>query len=195
MICEIVEIGGHKGFVCSSGRRAARCKFCQGSFDLECDYPTRGGTCDARMCRACALHIEPNEDYCPTHAPFVFVIDERKIVIVNKRNVSKGTCVDRTTPLGNPFKLKGEDTPEARAECLAKYRRWLWALISHEPSSKEVFMLTDLARRIKTEDLTLTCFCAPKSCHAQIIARAIKWLVEGNSSANEPMSQKVEVKL
>lgn len=34
-----------------------------------CDFPAgKGKTCDRVLCDACAVHREPDTDYCPQHA-------------------------------------------------------------------------------------------------------------------------------
>lgn len=59
---------GTVAIVCHSGprSRAKPCK-CGRSSTLLCDYPTLAGTCDAPLCRACAIPQGPDRDYCPHH--------------------------------------------------------------------------------------------------------------------------------
>lgn len=79
MPCERIELD-HKGekvvvTVCSRGGRTKRCA-CGKPGTRLCDYPKpskrkRDKTCDAPMCVACAVHIEPNRDLCAEHAKAV----------------------------------------------------------------------------------------------------------------------------
>lgn len=59
---------GTTAIVCHSGRRprSKPCK-CGNPSTLLCDYPTADGTCDAPLCRSCAIRKGPNRDYCPNH--------------------------------------------------------------------------------------------------------------------------------
>ena len=62
-----------KAIVCSrGGRRTAPCAYCGRPQDVLCDFPLTaaraGQTCDKPMCKACATHVEPDEDYCRAHA-------------------------------------------------------------------------------------------------------------------------------
>lgn len=71
--------GGGTAIVCHSGprprtRRACSCG-CGRTATLRCDYPvpgktgTRRYTCDAYLCRQCAVAAGPDLDYCPSHPP------------------------------------------------------------------------------------------------------------------------------
>ena len=56
------------GIVCSREPRNRPCRFCGNPSSKLCDYPVSNGkTCDAPLCPACAVHIEPDTDYCPNH--------------------------------------------------------------------------------------------------------------------------------
>jgi hypothetical protein len=98
-----------------------------------------------------------------------------QIEIVNRRNTSFGEYVGRPTPLGNPW--RASDTLP-REEAIAKYKAWLnlqWkagnTLVTDE--------LHRLAEKLKRDgELVLSCWCAPKACHADVIAEAIKAIVE-----------------
>lgn len=79
MACEHFDIttpNGHRmrGFVCSRGARPRRkrCTVCGDLCELLCDGPASSTdpsseSCDAPICPAHALHVEPNRDYCPAH--------------------------------------------------------------------------------------------------------------------------------
>lgn len=102
------------------------------------------------------------------------------IFVVNLRYNSELEVirVDRSTPLGNPFKI-GKDGN--RSACIAKYRGWLWKEIQkspdESPASRMFHELVGLA--IIREELLLGCWCTPESCHAEVIAKAIDWKVRG----------------
>lgn len=66
---ELIEFpDGTRAFVRLGGRRPRPkpCK-CGAISTLQCDYPTLAGTCDAYLCRQCAVRVGPNRDYCRTH--------------------------------------------------------------------------------------------------------------------------------
>ncbi|HMX26007.1 MAG TPA: DUF4326 domain-containing protein [Blastocatellia bacterium] len=76
------------------------------------------------------------------------------------------------SPLGNPYRTtKGK----SREEALAKYKAWLWREMN-DPASEARAELHRLAKRAQEGDLYLACWCAPQSCHADIIKAAIEWL-------------------
>ena len=71
MTCRTVKMpdGGH-AIVCSRGKRPIKCRQCGKPGDLLCDFPMpkkASKTCDAPICKNCAVHISDNVDYCPTH--------------------------------------------------------------------------------------------------------------------------------
>ena len=82
MACEPLKLGdGAAGIICSRNRRPGsrtRCAFCgtMGAGFL-CDWPTGKGkkTCDAKMCRGCAVNVGDDRDYCPEHAAQNSLID------------------------------------------------------------------------------------------------------------------------
>ena len=69
MPCTVVG----NAIICSrGGRRTVLCAYCGRPQEVLCDFPLTGArarqTCDKPMCRACATHVEPDEDYCRAHA-------------------------------------------------------------------------------------------------------------------------------
>jgi hypothetical protein len=64
--------GGGSAIVCFSGRRPPTltpCR-CGARSTIQCDFPIADGrTCDAYLCRRCAIHQGPDRDYCPDHQP------------------------------------------------------------------------------------------------------------------------------
>lgn len=79
--------------------------------------------------------------------------------------------------LGNQFVIGRDGT---REEVIAKFRMWLWEAIQRRDDK----VMAELERLKSAE--TLSCWCADLDekatyegslvCHAQVIARAIKWL-------------------
>jgi hypothetical protein len=69
--------------------------------------------------------------------------------------------IGRPSKWGNPFKLADELNAgdEARELCLAKYRTWI--LLQPEL----------LAALGELRGKTLGCWCAPKACHGDVLAR------------------------
>ncbi len=181
------------------GVRRSPCVSCGAYNEYECDFPAsnKSGTCDAKLCARCSLHLGgrwlaigqefqklDSYDFCKLHQPFVFVYDTRLIYAVNSRELesslfsdaSTGELIDRTTPLGNPFKLDGNATPAKRADVIRRFRAYLWEEM-HTPDSA---ISRELARLqaiwLERKILTLRCWCTPKSCHGQVIAKALIWL-------------------
>jgi hypothetical protein len=77
MPCHDVKLpGGGAAFVRTSGHRTPKCQFCKERPGVkQCDYPIGAGrTCDASVCTECALHLEPDNDYCPIHKEKVFPV-------------------------------------------------------------------------------------------------------------------------
>lgn len=98
-----------------------------------------------------------------------------EIKIVNRRDTKDGEYVGRPTPLGNPWKA-GDDM--TREEAIARYKTWLniqWRTQNRRVRDE----LNRLANKLIEEGhLVLSCWCAPLPCHADVIAEAIKTIVE-----------------
>lgn len=101
------------------------------------------------------------------------------IEIVNMRNESiRMVCdfaVDRSTPLGNPFPMKGK-SDESRNDVCDKYRVWfheeMERLAYHDPNRLDPMskMIDEMISACRNEKrLRLFCWCAPKRCHAETI--------------------------
>lgn len=75
------------------------------------------------------------------------------------------------SPLANPFHIGRDGT---RAQVIAKYEQWLKDKIWS--GNRDV--LDELARLssivVKTGGVNLGCFCSPRSCHGDVIKRAIE---------------------
>jgi len=192
MPCEPFKSNDGKttGIICRGRTRPGKCASCDGRSEYECDFPShkKSGTCDAKVCARCSLHIAgrwmplgtefqtmDSYDFCPTHKPFVFVTGKRLIYVVNSSQLKEGELIDRTTPLGNPYKLTGDDTPAQREQVIRKFKAYLWQQMQ-KPESE---VSRDLARLreiwLEKNILTLRCWCTPRACHGQVIAKALAW--------------------
>jgi len=73
--------------------------------------------------------------------------------------------------LGNPFRI-GKDG--SREEVIQKYRRWLWERMKEDGEvRKEIMRLSKMYGEGKR--IMLGCWCAPLSCHGEVVARAIRY--------------------
>jgi len=68
--------------------------------------------------------------------------------------------VDRRTPLGNPFRIGRDGT---REEVVRKYREWFGRKVQ---TDRRFLAIVEKLRGVPA----LVCWCAPKACHAQVIA-------------------------
>ena len=73
--------------------------------------------------------------------------------------------VDRATPFGNPFPI-GKRFGN-RAEVVERYRQDLWRRIRSADIPLETLAPLD--------GMPLACWCHPKPCHAEVLARAAAW--------------------
>ena len=85
------------------------------------------------------------------------------VVNINAPDARWDVLVDRTTDFGNPYKLH-IDLPKNRALVCIRFHAHLQQLIRSGQMPME--RLADLANNV------LGCHCAPKLCHAHIIAYA-----------------------
>lgn len=119
-----------------------------------------------------------------SHSGYHFlIIAETKmgsIQVVNIRQFSEKTVTDgicirifRPNILGNPFYMKDESERES---VITKFHTYLQ---EEYRKRREVFNeLMRLVDIIKSgQNLYLICFCAPKPCHGDIIAQAIRGII------------------
>ena len=89
------------------------------------------------------------------------------------------------SPLGNPYQI-GKDGD--RREVIEKYRRWLWEEIKKgddSPAYRELVWVADFYKcSTEQEPIKLLCWCAPQPCHAEVIIRAIEWLLKNEKTRN-----------
>jgi hypothetical protein len=95
------------------------------------------------------------------------------ITVVNRKtHRGPGLKVFRPHLLGNPYRV---GVHGSRAECIAQFRRWLWAQLQVPAEvSQHMRRLAELHRGGK--DITLICCCAPEPCHSEVIKSAIEWM-------------------
>lgn len=87
--------------------------------------------------------------------------------IVNLKNEECDVRVDRSSVLGNPYRIGKDGT---RKEVIAKYRKYL----------NNCIRVVDELNRLKgmDEDIKLGCWCAPKACHGEVVVSAVNYLKE-----------------
>jgi hypothetical protein len=72
--------------------------------------------------------------------------------------------IGRGSVWGNPFRMSSEKDREG---VIRLYREHLWAQIKRGAITKEMLIALDGKR--------LACYCAPKSCHGDVIVKAVNW--------------------
>jgi hypothetical protein len=103
--------------------------------------------------------------------------DNQKLLIqvARKGQGIQGVYVGRPTPLGNPFRLLRE---EDRDEVVARYATWLKEQL-RRGNPEVIRALEELYRTLKRRgSITLVCFCAPRRCHAEVIAEKLRLMAE-----------------
>lgn len=101
----------------------------------------------------------------------------RLIHISNKARGGEGIPVDRGTALGNPFSWKegtrAKYLVKDREESIRAYGPWLEEQIkARDPAI--IAALTELMVAARQGDITLQCWCAPLSCHAEKIREVLE---------------------
>lgn len=83
--------------------------------------------------------------------------------------------IGRPSVLGNPFLMRGEQDREIVVQ---SYRKYLWDCKKrNDPVWQEVEHLAKMVKNGKK--LELKCFCSPKKCHGDVIAKAIEYINSG----------------
>lgn len=98
------------------------------------------------------------------------------IRIVNLRNYRpvQGELlikVDRSSPVGNPFPMRGEGT---RGEVCDKYEDYFRKKVTDKSDQKFMNYLRMIYKYARTNNIALGCWCAPKRCHAETIKHFIE---------------------
>lgn len=104
-----------------------------------------------------------------------------EVIVVSKH---KGTPNDYTpvyigrgSKLGNPYPIDEYNSREFvcdKYEALIR-KEWVEAMAGNEPS-KRINELICLTNRVKAgEKIALQCFCKPKQCHGDFLAKILNW--------------------
>lgn len=86
--------------------------------------------------------------------------------VVNKYKESYDVYIGRGSIWGNPFPIN-ESVGDTRDVVIEKFRQHLFKQIKQGHIT--IRQLKDL------DNKTLGCFCKPKSCHGDIIVKAVEW--------------------
>lgn len=76
--------------------------------------------------------------------------------VVHRRRARYDVAIDRSSKWGNPFKIPEDGT---RNEVIAKYAAWI------KTQPELLAALPELRGKV------LGCWCAPKACHGDVLAR------------------------
>lgn len=86
-----------------------------------------------------------------------------KTRVVNLRHEAYDVYIGRPSFWGNPIRLQREDD---RQNVLEEYTEWL---LTTEEGAKRLARLSELRGK------RLGCFCAPKLCHGDVLARLAEY--------------------
>jgi len=94
-------------------------------------------------------------------------------IYIGRKNKKHG--VERSA-LANRFPIAGS----SRDESIAKYRVWLWEQIQAEDKAVlgELSRIWQLSQKV--EEINLYCYCAPLSCHGDIVKSCLEWMEENS---------------
>lgn len=86
------------------------------------------------------------------------------------------------SPLANPYKVNKESEKEEKIE---QYKKWLTEKDS-DPMSDQSVEISDLAESlIAHKTISLSCWCSPKKCHAEVIASFVAERVQAYYNLQE----------
>lgn len=93
-------------------------------------------------------------------------------IVVNKYKESYDVYIGRGSIWGNPYThipkgTKAEFVVDTVEEAIGLYKKHLWSQIKSGEVTKEMLLSLDEKR--------LGCFCKPKPCHGDVIAKAVEW--------------------
>ncbi len=91
------------------------------------------------------------------------------MISIGRLRRDHGISVARPTPLGNPFPVGKQYT---RSESIALYRNYLPLELERNPKARA--QLERIIAAARAGDVTLLCWCAPKPCHAEVIAEYVE---------------------
>ncbi len=102
-------------------------------------------------------------DIEPQDGPPAPITESKATLVVNAKTYQGPlVMVDRTSEFGNPFR---PDAHHGRDAVIERFRAYFLARVASEPAFR--------ARVLTLRGKTLGCWCAPKACHATVIA---EWL-------------------
>ena len=85
-----------------------------------------------------------------------------------------GVDIGRGSLFGNPFKMENKSDEERNRVC-HEYEMYLFKAMG-TPDCELMQALDILYKKWRRDGyLYLVCYCAPKDCHGDIIARYLKW--------------------
>lgn len=85
--------------------------------------------------------------------------------VVNKFKEPYDVYIGRGSLWGNPFVIGRDGT---REDVIDKYTKYLWRELKNGRITKEML--------ISLDGKVLGCYCKPKSCHGDIIKKAVNWV-------------------
>ena len=86
--------------------------------------------------------------------------------VVNRHYEEYDIYIGRGTKWGNPFVVYSKD-PEEREFVIKEYEKYLWEQIKAGNITLDELIALDGKR--------LACSCKPRSCHGDILVKAITW--------------------
>lgn len=96
---------------------------------------------------------------------------------MNKYKTTEGECIGRGSPLGNPFThkqgTKADFVVPTREKSIEAFREYLLTML-RENDPQIVAELDRLAAIAQQRPLNLKCFCAPQSCHGDVIKHVLE---------------------
>lgn len=108
-------------------------------------------------------------------------VKDIEITIGNRKSGDQGTYVGRPTALGNPY-----STFQGRMSAIQQYRKWLQEKLKAEDRTVCTAMERLRQEALRERSLKLVCWCAPKPCHAEVIAEELAKALSTNTSFGGP---------
>lgn len=103
------------------------------------------------------------------------------VTVVNKYKDEYDVYIGRGSVWGNPFshlpETKALYKVDTRDEAIEMYRKYLWNQMYDGKITKD--MLRSLSGK------RLGCFCKPQSCHGDVIAKAVTWIMEKDNAVQQ----------
>lgn len=126
---------------------------------------------------AVLLHAMPSDVYGDFGPHSLLEIEMVKVGRVGHKTTAGHipVFIGRPSVLGNPFLMRGEQDREFVVQA---YRKYLWDC---KKENNDVWQEVErLAKMVKDgKKIELKCFCSPKKCHGDVIAKAIEYINSG----------------